>query len=208
MTLLSRAWAVVKENRRAYIVLNIAYYGLVALGMVYVAYNPALQRTLLQAVGQSFVKGPMATVGGAYSSGRLLAATALTFAVNLVMGSFFEITVPSLVVPFAGLLMGSFRALLWGLLLSPAAPELARPMVPHSLTLILEGQGYILAMLAVYVQGRAFLWPRTVGEAGHWRGYLAGLKRTGLLYLLVALTLALAAIYEALEVIYIVPLLR
>ncbi len=208
MNLLSRAWAVVKENRRPYIALNVAYYGLVALGMVYAAYNPAVQRALLQAVGQSLVEGPLATVGGAYGSGRVLAATALTFAVNLVAGSLAEITVPSLVVPFIGLLIGFFRALLWGLILAPVAPELARPMIPHSLTLLLEGQGYILAMLAVCVQGKAFLWPRSVGEAGHWRGYLAGLRRTGLLYVLVVLTLAVAAIYEALEVIYLVPLLR
>jgi hypothetical protein len=79
-------------------------------------------------------------------------------------------------------------------------------MIPHSLTLLLEGQGYILALLAVYVQGRAFLWPHSVGVEGHWKGYLEGLKRTGLLYTLVTITLLAAAIYEALEVILIVSL--
>jgi hypothetical protein len=36
---------------------------------------------------------------------------------------------------------------------------------------------------------------------GHWRGYLEGLKRTGKIYLLVILTLLIAAIYEVLEVV-------
>jgi len=38
----------------------------------------------------------------------------------------------------------------WGLILSPSHPELAGPMIPHSLTLILEGQAYVVAMLAVW----------------------------------------------------------
>jgi hypothetical protein len=116
------------------------------------------------------------------------------------------ITLPSLVVPFSGLLMGAYRAILWGLLLSPAAPELRLIMIPHSLTLILEGQAYIMAMLAAYVHGRAFLWPRTVGVITHRAGYKVGLSRTLRIYVLVVLLLALAAIYEALEVILLVRL--
>jgi len=134
-------------------------------------------------------------------------AMALTFVVNLFIGSLIDITLPSLIVPFSGMLLGILRAVLWGFLLSPASPQLRFSMIPHSLTLLLEGQGYILVLLAVYVQGRAFLWPLSVGVEGHWKGYLEGLKRTGLLYVLVTLTLLAAAIYEALEVILIVPLL-
>ena len=73
-------------------------------------------------------------------------------------------------------------------------------MIPHSLTLLLEGQGYILALLAAYIQGRAFLWPKTAGVEGHARGYVEGLKRTGLLYVLVVLVLLISAIYEVIEV--------
>jgi len=73
-------------------------------------------------------------------------------------------------------------------------------MIPHSLTLVLEGQAYILVLLAAYLQGRAFLFPKSIGIDGHLRGYLEGLKRTGKVYLLVILTLIVAAIYEVLEV--------
>jgi hypothetical protein len=61
-------------------------------------------------------------------------------------------------------------------------------------------------LLATYVHGRAFLWPRTVGAESHRQGYLEGLKRTARLYVLVIVLLAVAAIYEALEVILLVPL--
>jgi len=117
------------------------------------------------------------------------------------------ITLPSLVLPFSGLLTGGFRAVLWGLLFSPSSPEMSVAMIPHSLTLILEGQAYILAMLAAYVQGKAFLWPATVDAAGYGGGYWAGVKRSLRLYLLVAIVLAVSAVYEVVEVIYIIPLL-
>jgi hypothetical protein len=34
MSLIQRAWAIVKENQRAYAIINVAYYGLVAIFMV------------------------------------------------------------------------------------------------------------------------------------------------------------------------------
>ncbi|HUW58856.1 MAG TPA: hypothetical protein VMZ92_19625 [Planctomycetota bacterium] len=107
-------------------------------------------------------------------------------------------------IPFSGLLVGGWRAALWGLILSPASPDMRLPMIPHLLTLILEGQAYVLTMLAAYVQGNAFLRPRSVGTESHWRGYWLGLKDSARLYLLIILVLAVAAAYEAVEVIYLV----
>jgi hypothetical protein len=205
---LRRALTLVKENRRPYLVLNLTYYGSVVLAMCYVANHPELQQKLLAAVGDAFGKGPLAVVGGAYSGGKVVAAILLTFVVNLLLGSVLVITAPSLVVPFSGLLVGMIRAILWGLILCPANPKLGGAMIPHSLTLLLEGQGYILAMLAVWIHGRAMFWPKSVAANSHLGGYLEGLKRTGQLYLLVTSMLAVAAVYEGLEVIYLAPLFR
>ena len=200
MKVIQSALEAIKEFRRAYIVLNLVYYGLVVCGMVYVAFNPSLQQSLLELVGSAFAEGPLSAVGSAYSGGQVLWAMVLTFVVNLFLGSIAVITLPSLVIPFSGLLLGAYRAILWGLLLSPTTPELRLVMIPHSLVLILEGQAYILAMLAAYVQGRAFLWPRSVGAATRRQGYGLGVKRSVRIYLPVVLLLAVAAIYEALEV--------
>ena len=203
MKVIQSALEPIKESCRAYIVLNLAYYGLVTCGMIYVAFNPSLQQSLLELVGSAFTEGPFSAVGSAYVRGQVLQAIVLTFVVNLFIGSIVWITLPSLVIPFSGLLLGAYRAILWGLLLSPTTPEMRLVMIPHSLVLILEGQAYILAMLAAYVQGRAFLWPRSVGVATRRQGYGLGLKRSVRIYLLVVLVLAVAAVYEALEVIFI-----
>jgi hypothetical protein len=207
MKALRGAWRIVTDYRRPYVILNATYYGLVLVGMAYVAIvDPGLQERLLNTVAGAFTEGPLATVGGAYLGGNVFAAAVLTFVVNLSVGSLLMITLPSLILPFSGLLLGVYRAVLWGLILAPTGTELALVMIPHSLTLLLEGQAYILAMLAVYVQGKAFLWPESVGAANRRQGYVTGLKLSARLYLLVVLVLAVSAIYEALEVIIMVRL--
>jgi hypothetical protein len=207
MRMLHSSWRIVREHRWAYIVLNGTYYGLVIFGMMYVAFlNPALQEQLLTEMGGSFVEGPLASVGSAYLGGNVLAAAVLTFVVNLLGGGLLVITLPSLVIPFIGLAIGCWRAVLWGLALAPTSAEIALVMIPHSVVLLLEGQAYILVMLAVYVHGMAFLRPHSVGLTSHGRGYVAGLRSSARLYLLVIVVLAVAAIYEALEVILMVRL--
>jgi hypothetical protein len=201
------AWRIVCAHRHAYVALNVMYYGLVAVAMMYVALiNPGVQERLLSDVQTSLTEGPLATVGGVYLGGNVIAAAALTFLVNLLVGAILTITLPSLIVPFAGIALGAYRAVLWGLLLAPTTSQLALVMIPHSLTLILEGQGYILAILGSFVQGVAFVRPQSVGGAGHRQGYLEGAKRTARLYVLVVIVLAVAAVYEAMEVIAMVRL--
>lgn len=205
--MLSSALALVRQSRRPYIALNLVYYGLVVGGMIFVVFRPSVQQFLLEAVRGAFMEGPLSVVGGAYAGGQVLVAIMLTFIVNLVLGSILCITLPSLLMPFSGIVIGGLRAVLWGLLLSPGMPELRTAMIPHSVTLVLEGQAYILAMLGAYIHGRAFLWPDTVGVAGRRQAYLGGLRRTLRLYVLVAIMLAVAAVYEAIEVIFIITLL-
>jgi hypothetical protein len=208
MHLFAPAWAEIKERRTAYIILNAAYYGLIATAMVAVAFKPAVQQHLIANVRHAFMaSGPSSHTVNAYKSGNVPVAIMLTFLVNLLGGAFACITLPSLLLPFSGLVMGLFRATLWGLVLSPSSAKLAMTMIPHSLTLVIEGQAYILAMFAAYIQGRAFLWPQSIGAQTHWQGYMAGLRRTLNIYPLIIALLAVSAVYEALEVIYIVPLL-
>ena len=161
---LTAGWAVVREHGRAYVVLNILYYALMLAAMTAAAIRPSLQNDMLRDVDQKLTSGPLSSVGSAYSGGMVLRATALTFAINLVVGSVAWITLPSLLIPFGGVLMGLYRAILWGLIFSPANPEMrALDRIPHVLTIILEGQGYIVAMLAAWIQGRNLIAPGACG---------------------------------------------
>ncbi len=208
MKLIQRAWAVVGEFRRAFIGLNLFYFGLMFGGMLYVLSNPELQKTLWNVVGAGWSQGPLAQVATAYETGQVIAASALTFVVNLIVGSVIYINLPSLLIPFIGLLTGAYRAVLWGFMFAPATSLVDATLIPHVGTIILEGEGYVLAMLAAYIQGKAFLRPSTVGATSHREGYVLGFKRSAQLYVLVVLTLAVSAVYEAIEVIWIIPLFR
>jgi hypothetical protein len=201
------AWRIIKAHRKAYLAVNVGYYGLVAAGMLYVALvDPSLQEQLIGGVQAALTEGSLEMVGSAYLSGNVVIAALVTFLVNLFAGSVLYLTLPSLVVPFAAIPLGAYRALLWGLLLAPTTMELALVMIPHSLTLILEGQAYVLAAFAAYLQGMAFLRPQMMGLTSHREGYVAGLKMTGRVYVLVILVLAVAAVYEAIEVMAMVQL--
>lgn len=193
----------IKGNFREYVLLNLLYYGLVAASMAYAYAFPEVQRGLMEALREEFAE-VFPWVVEAYMSGNFPLAATLTFSINLVLGSFVYITLPSLIVPFGGVVMGCIRAVSWGLLLAPTSPELAQAMIPHSLTLILEGQGYILVMFAAVIQWKGVMRPRSVGEEKRLKAYLAGIKKTVHIYMLVTLVLAISAIYEAFEVVYIV----
>ncbi len=199
------ALSIVGRYRRAYIIINVAYYGLVALAMVYVTFHPEIQDALIQSVGQSFSQGPLAGVAAAYAGGHVIQSIAFTFAVNFFVGSVAVLMIPSMIIPFAGLFVGLVRATAWGLLLAPTTPQLQAVMIPHALTLLIEGQGYILAILAAWILGRAFTSPSSVGATTWREGYMRGLTHAAWVYLLVAAVLIIAAVYEALEVIYLVP---
>lgn len=196
---LAPAFAIVHRHRRAYLWLNLMYYTLIVIGLFYATFNPALQEMLMAAVGTAFSQGPLAAVGEAYVSGQTLRAILFTFGINLVVGSGASITLPSLIIPFSGLLMGAYRAIVWGLIYAPTTPELRVIFLPHLPTLLLEGQAYILVLLAAVIQGRALFSPRTVDATSRRQGYWYGLKLTLQLYKLVLLVLAVAAIYEVLE---------
>jgi hypothetical protein len=212
MKALQSALSILGASRRAYVTLNLVYYGLVVCGMVFTALNRSVQRELLAAVGNALTQGPLAGVGSAYTTGQILLAIAWTFVINLAVASFVSITIPSLIIPFSGMLVGLVRAVTWGLLFSPptlaiGGREAAMGLL-IAILLVLEGQGYVLAMLAAWVQGRAFISPTSVGAADRGQGYVLGIKRSLHLYLLVVLVLAVAAVYEATLAIVVIPRLR
>jgi hypothetical protein len=201
------ALRLVCEFRRSYVALNLAYYGLVAAAMVYVAIDRDVQKAMIEQV-KADIRGPLAPVARAYETG-VLPAVAMTFAVNLLIGSAAMIALPSLVIPFSGILVGATRAFMWGLIFSPMPGDLSAARIAKGILigvlLLLEGQGFILAMFASYVQGTSFLFPARVGAEGRWHGYKLGLKHFLRLYVLVAAALAIAAMYEAVIAILILP---
>lgn len=190
------------QNRRLYLASNIFYYGLVALFIFLTPLFPKVQEVLLSSVTQSFTSGPMAFVTDAYKT-SFLKAVVVTFAVNTVLGSFLVITLPSLVFPPWGTLMAGLRAVMWGIMFSPSSMFSTMQFVGVLLLLILEGQGYVLALFGTFKLIHALITPGDFGCKKRFDAYKKALVMNVKLYVLIVSVLVIAAIYEAFMVIFI-----
>jgi len=191
------------EHIRALLALNVLYFGVAALAAGYAFFNPAVQAALTQAAVDAFSpSGGLGSLVQAYLNGELLAAIVMTFLVNLILGSFVFLTLPSSVIPFAGILLGVYRAVLWGLLFAPTQTSVLGPtLLLHVPTILVEGEAYVVAMLGVWLW-----WHGVFSRPGaRWSAWRQGLVSQTRVYVAVAALLAIAAIYEAIEVIWILP---
>jgi hypothetical protein len=201
--LIKDALRILRDHRKLYLAVNLVYYGLVVVGAIVTWLSPQLQTSSSTTVQESF-ETVLPGLVEAYRSGHFLSAVTQTFTINFLLGSLAAITLPACFFPPAGILVGFLRAFLWGLVLAPTTLQFGLVMIPHGLTLLLEGQAYILAVFAACRLGQVLLWPRSIGLASRWRAYLAGLRETALINVLVACVLLASALWEAFEVIYIV----
>jgi hypothetical protein len=211
MIVFRRALGLVRQYVRPFLLINLAYFGLVGGGMAYGAWEPEYRDAIKTNLKQQ-VPNALPGVFEAYQGGHVAQAIGLTFMVNLCAGSFLTITLPSLIVPFGGLLSGSVRAFTWGIVFSPSLSTFNGAALAYGLLvgllIFLEGEGYVLAMLGSYIQGKAFLFPQSAGANTRWQGYKSGATWSLQLYALVAGMLAVAAVYEAMLVMHIMPLLK
>jgi len=131
---------------------------------------------------------------------NLPAATLSIFSINLLMGAFLLITLPSFVIPFWGIFSGLSRFFIWGIIFSFYIKDFSF-LKYHYVTLFLEGEGYIMAMFPVCVMWIEFFRGREKREV-----YFSGIKFNLFSYIFIILLLLLAAFYEAIEGIYLLNL--
>ncbi len=126
MSAVGGALHVVRDFRRPYVAINVGYYGLILAAMLAVAAYRPLQQPLHAAMQHEVRQGTLSPIRDIYTSKHFLAAVAVTFLVNLLAGSLLYINLPSLIVPFSGLLLGAVRAIMWGLLFAPRPRSIGR----------------------------------------------------------------------------------
>ncbi|WP_207632308.1 hypothetical protein [Occultella kanbiaonis] len=194
-----RPFRVVRENRRAYLIVSAAAYGLAIIGFVVGLLFPDL--TAAQAASLED-DGTADLVGWLVGIPPLFALTIL--GVNLVRLSLLTIVLPSVIVPFAGLVFFGYWAVETGITLVPASPEGWVALIPHSLTFVIELQAYILFLLGAFLLGKYWLFPRTIGATNRRQGYFRGLQRIGQLALPALALLIVGAVWEAYSLRYLI----
>lgn len=192
MRLLRRPFQIVRANLRVYLALNAIMYGVALIGFGLAILFPKLQEPFVGALEDD---GTAELVTGLLLTPWLFAATIL--GVNIVKLGLMHILLPSMIVPFAGILITAYWALTAGIVLVPAESASWIPMIPHSLTFVIEFQAYIFLLLGAFILGRSWVRPGTIGAVNRRQGYVRGLQQLGWLALPALALLIVGAIWEA-----------
>ncbi|GAA3543454.1 hypothetical protein GCM10022222_28920 [Amycolatopsis ultiminotia] len=201
MNRLRRPFRIIRADLRAYLLTNLFVYGMLLIGMAVGLAFPDLHA----ARSASFAGGDSgALVNSVVGNGWLFGT--VIFLVNVFPTALLLITLPSLVIPFAGLAVFAVKTIDLGLTLAPVDPASQLTLLPHSLTLLIEFQAYALVLFGAYLLGKSWLRPATVDAPTRRQGYLRGLRRLGWLWLPALALFVLGAAYEATEIYFLVPL--
>lgn len=199
MNVLRKPLQIIRENLRVYLLLNALAYGTFVIGFVIGLLFPDLVAGRAQALEDD---GTADLVTSLISNPWLFSLMIL--AVNTLRLGALTIVLPSLVVPFLGLATFAVWSVTTGVTLVPSSPETWVALIPHSLTLVIELQAYILLLLGAFLLGKYWVRPQTIGAKNRRQGYLRGLQSIGWLSIPTLILLVIGAIYEAFSLLYLV----
>jgi len=186
-----------RQRNRLVWAVHLTYFGLIILGSVVSYECDSLQIGLLASVRAklSGSEGLFGVAGRAYASGNVLRAATETFLVNYLWGSVVRISLPSVVLPGIGAVMATVPAFQTGLVLGPTFDLTPGGILSSSGTMLLEWEGYILAAFFSLLIP-IFLFQKSLGGSV-WSRLGRALRLNVQAIGLVALVLAVAAMYEA-----------
>ena len=198
-----------KKDWKLFLAVNAIYFGFLLIGGVIALFIPETQAAVLAVLAEQLQSGTLSPVAKAYGTGNLVNAAISTFSNNFMMGTVYGLILPSLLFPPYALIMGCLRSLTWGIAFAlPYGHMTLRVVVPHYLTLLIEGEAYVIAIFGSLRQIEGLIWPLRVGETSRIGGYLRAVSDNMRFLILVAIILAVGAIYEAFELLYIAGLYR
>lgn len=195
-----RPFQIVRAGLPAYLAMNAVAYGFFLVGMAMTLLFPDLQEVRFD---------PLQSAESTESTVEAVSASFWTFAgailvINVVATALLQIVLPSLIVPFLGIVIFAVRAFGFGVTLAPVNDAVARILVPHSVTLLIELQAYVLVMLGAYLVGKFWLRPSTAGVSTRRQGYHHGLRQLGWLSVPAIALFIVGALYEAYEILYLI----
>ncbi|MBT2486433.1 MULTISPECIES: stage II sporulation protein M [unclassified Microbacterium] len=196
---IGQPFRIIGANRRLYLLLNLATYGIGLIGFAVGLIFPELVQARAASMEED---GTADLVLSIFSQPWLFALVIL--GVNVFQLSALTIVLPSLIVPFAGVAAFGVWVAVTGVSLAPTSETGWVALIPHSLTVIIEFQAYILLALGAFLLGKYWLFPRTVGAKNRRQGYVRGLQTIGWLALPAFALLIIGAIWEAFSLVYMV----
>ena len=180
---------------RLLLAMHVLLYGALFATMLGAFLEPRITWSAGRFVRSVFAEGELEYVGRAYMTGNILHAALATFNQNYVVATCTYTILPSLIIPFAGVVKNLVSFTFVGLVMSPLWTGTAAQYTYHSITMTLELEAYVLASFAVSVLPiRVF---RGI-QNGDWVAqYIEGVRVLASMAVLIAILLSIAALYEA-----------
>ncbi len=177
------------------------FFGFMAAGLL----MPVRGYLMTRYMSSVFMEGGLSYIGQAYASGNILSAAGATFINNYFVQTVGLTYLASFLVPLApGVLKTAASFALVGFAMAPGWTGTASGMTFHSVTMVLEMEGYILACFVV------LLWPvcllRAALRGEGWAAVRHGVRLMALGVVASGVILAFAALYEAATLIILRPL--
>ena len=190
---------IIRDNFRAYLIINAIVYGLVIAGFIAAMVFPNLGANQVATLEDN---GTGDLVRSLLYNPWLFALTIL--GINAIRWGVLAIVLPSLIVPFAGIAIFAYKAFTLGLAMAPTTAIAVVGLIPHSLTILIEFQAYALLMFGAYIHGRSWIRPATIGARNRRQGYVRGLQQLGWLSLSTLPLFIVGAIWEAFSIRYLI----
>lgn len=141
---------IIRNNRKIFITVQLFFWLTFIAGIAYSAFNEEYHRAAYYSkINSDFGHRVLEY----YKSDNWLIPIGITFGINLVIGTFIFITIPSFFISGFGIIFGCLRTFKWGVtFLPPIEKEIPLLYKIYHLGIIfLEGEGYILAMFGALV---------------------------------------------------------
>lgn len=186
-----------KKDWKLFLASNVFLYGLFVLGIVAGQVFPDIHNMSIGFVEQATSSGPISTASQTLESGNILLGTWQIFSHNFFV-TIVLATIPSLIFPPWILLVFGAQFFLFGIIFSiPSIITKPEVIIPLLGTLLLEGEGYVIAIFASMRLVEALIWPKRFGEQSALKAYLKAIIDNGKLLVVAGVVLAVAALFEA-----------
>jgi hypothetical protein len=193
-----------RKDWKLFAAVNVFYFGTLLLGGLIALLRPDIQGYWLGVLAMGLKTGTLAPVGSAIEAGKVLNLALQIFQTNIITGTLVYITIPSFIFPPWALLLGGWRALLWGMaFVVPYGRLTLGKLVFHYVTMLIEGEAYVIAIFASTRLIEALVWPSRFGESSRASAYVKAIIDNFKLLIVVAIILAIGALYEAFELLFI-----
>jgi hypothetical protein len=187
---------ILKKDWKMLAGLNALYFCVLVIGVIIALISPGIHLSIIDLIGSDTIAGS-AGISETSSALEALQAAGMSFISSFTYTIL--ITIPSIVLPIWGPIIGASKFFVWGVAYAAPLPGDVN-LLPQYGLMILQGEAYIIAVLACVRQLSVALASADLGFRRALKEYIKAILDNMKLLVVVVLLLAVAALYQALLV--------